>query len=118
MASTRNRNTQGDYKLEKAAYIKTCDWRTNMVYGVPETNYFPGNGIAGAKMARTELSGNYCEIESSLFGIGSTNLENPQPNTVPDIKRHKSLNFGDRIPIYMPRPLEVDTTIQRPMYLN
>lgn len=118
MASTRNRNTPGDYKLEKKSYQQTCDYNTYTSYGVAQTTYFPGVGIAGSNIPRSELSGNSCDIENSLFGIGSTNLENPLPPVLPDIKKLKSLNFADRIPVFMPKPLEVDTTIQRPMYLN
>lgn len=118
MASTRNRNTPGDYKMEKGAYIKTCDYNTYTSYGVPTESYFPGVGIAGAKMARTELAYNSCDIESSLFGIGSANLETPQPRVIPNIRQPKSLNFADRLPMFMPQPLEVDTAIQRPLYLS
>lgn len=118
MASTRNRNTMGDYKMEKLAYRQTCNYNTNTIYGATETTYFPGIGIAGSNLPRTELSRNSCDIEASLFGIGSTNLENPAPTVFPDIKRLKSLNFGDRVPLYMPKPLKVDTGAQRPLYLN
>ena len=118
MASTRNRNTMGDYKMEKWAYKQTCDYNTNTIYGTTESTFFPGIGIAGSKIPRAELSRNSCDIENSLFGIGSTNLENPTPVVLPDIKRIKSLNFGDRVPLYMPKPLQVDTAIQRPLYLN
>jgi hypothetical protein len=118
MASTRNKNTPGDYKQEKSAYKKSCNYNTYASYGVPEQSYFPGLGIAGAKMATTELASNPYDIESTLFGIGSTNLETPTPEVLPDIKQHKTLNFGDRIPLFMPKPLTVDTTIQRPMYLS
>jgi len=118
MASTRNRNTPGDYRLEKGAYQKSCDYNTYETYGVPGASYYPGLGIAGAKMARTELANNSCDIESNLFGIGANNLESPQPNVVPNMKQQKSLNFADRVPFFMPKQLEVDTSIQRPLYLS
>ena len=118
MASTRNRNTPGDYKLEKGAYQNACNYNTYATYGVPTASYFPGLGIAGAKMANTELASNSCDVESDLFGIGANNLETPQPKVVPNAKTPNSLNFSDRVPFYMPKPLEVDTGIQRPLYLS
>ena len=69
-------------------------------------------------MARDELTYNSCDIESDLFGIGSTNLEKRQMKLIPSIKTKQSLNFANRVPLYMPKPLEVDTTIQRPLYLS
>lgn len=118
MASTRNRNTPGDYKMEKGAYEKTCNYNTYETYGVPSASYFPGNGLTCAKMARTELAHNSCDIESSLFGIGSANMETPQPRVIPNIIRPKTLHIADRIQMFMPQPLDVDTTIQRPLYLS
>ena len=118
MASTRNRNTPGDYQLEKNSYKKSCNYNTYEPYGLPTTSYYPGLGIAGAKMARTELAKNSCDIESNLFGIGANNLEMPQPIVIPNIKQNKSLNFSDRVPFCMPKQLEVDTSIQRPLYLS
>jgi len=126
MASTRNRNTPGDYRLEKGAYQKTCDYNTYETYGVPTKSYYPGLGIAGAKMARTELAQNSCDIESNLFGIGANNLENPTSNGpsasglfAPTANGDlKTLDMADRVPFFMPKPLEVDTKIQRPLYLS
>ena len=118
MASTRNRNTPGDYRLEKGAYQAAATYNTYEPYGLPAASYYPGLGIAGAKMARTELASNSCDIESNLFGIGSTNLETPQPTVIPNMKQPKSLNFADRVPFFMPKQLEVDTSIQRPLYLS
>lgn len=118
MASTRNRNTPGDYKLEKNAYQKTCNYNTYESYGVPTASYYPGIGIAGSKIAKTELSHNSCDIESNLFGIGLNNLETPQPIYIPSLKTLQNLDFADRVPFYMPKPLSVDTSIQRPLYLS
>ena len=120
MASTRNRNTPGDYRLEKTQSIRPCYYNTYIQssYGIVNTTYFPGNGLIGARIPRSELSANSCDVETKLFGIGSCNLETPQPEIVPQIQQRQSLNICERIPLMVPSPLMVDTTMQRPLFLN
>ena len=119
MASTRNKNSPGDYKLEKKAIIEQGLYPTyiNSSYGIAQTTYFPGDGLCGAKVPTTELSENWCDIETQLFGIGSNNLENPKSIVVPEFKNLKSLNVIDKIPILIPKPLTTNTS-ERPMFLN
>ena len=64
-------------------------------------------------MAAENLSSNACDIESQLFGIGSTNLVNPQKQTQPKFHDVKSLNMIDRLPMVIPEPLIVEKN-QRP----
>jgi hypothetical protein len=120
MAATRNRNTPEDYRLEKNQSIRPCDFSTYVQspYGVATNTYFPGNGLIGARVPRSELSTNSCDIENMLFGLGSCSLEIQQAKVVPQIQPLKSLNIIDRIPMLVPEPIVVDTTKQRPMYLN
>jgi hypothetical protein len=120
MASTRNRNTPGNYRLEKTQSIRPCDYSTYIQssYGITNQTYFPGNGLIGARIPRSELSTNSCDIETQLLGIGSCNLETPQPEIVPEIQQRQSLNICDRIPLIVPPPLVVDTANQRPLFLN
>jgi hypothetical protein len=54
------------------------------------------------RIASTNLSNNNVDIESQLYGIGSTNLVTPKENVRAEIKRLKSLNVIDRIPNYIP----------------
>lgn len=119
MASTRNKNNPGDYKLEKKANNDQCLYSTyvNSSYGITETSYFPGDGLGGAKLPTTELSKNWCDLEAQLFGIGSNNLENPTPIVIPEFKNLKSLDVIDRIPLFIPKPLTISTS-ERPMFLN
>jgi hypothetical protein len=63
------------------------------------------------------LSANSADIESQLFGIGSTNLVNPQAPIAPDVYQHKSLNIADKIPILVPTPFQAYSN-QRPLFLN
>jgi len=77
----------------------------------------PGNGLLSGRIAGRDLASNSCDIESALFGIGSTNLENPLPKVTPQTNYLRSLNIMTRIP--MVTPLQYDNEPnQRPMYLN
>jgi hypothetical protein len=113
MASTRNKNTLGDYALEKQQNQGIIDFNTYRSYGVPLNTYFSGDGLLPGRVASENLSSNSCDIESMLRGIGATNLESPQSPATPDIKELKSLSIIDRIPLYVPRTLVVDPN-QRP----
>jgi len=117
MASTRNKNTPGDYRIEQKAYI---DRHLNIMDLTKRTSnqpVFPGNGLLQGKVASMDLASNYTDIESTLFGIGSTNLVQPLPLVVPDIHKYPSLNIIDRIPMIVPNPVYVNTK-QRANYLN
>lgn len=120
MASTRNRNTPGNYHLEQLAYQKAYDtmsYESSSYYGVPSVSYFAGNGLIGMKTAHRNLSSNYCDIESQLFGIGSTNLVSPVAPVQPNIHNLKSLNIFDKQAPVSPAPFAPQPN-QRPMYLN
>jgi hypothetical protein len=114
MASTRDRNTPGNYRMEQNINNSHVGWST-AAHEVAA--YHPGDGLGAAKTARTALATNACDIESQLFGIGSSNLENPQPIVVPQLARLKSLAVFDKPKVALPEPLNVDTR-NRPMFLN
>lgn len=117
MASTRNKNTQGNYKLEKTANINQSLYPLYEESRIVKPTYHPGDGLGPARMGTFELSENWCDIETGLFGIGSNNLENPQPEVVPKLKNIQSLHVIDKLPLFVPRPMNV-STIERPMFLN
>ena len=115
MASTRNKNTPGNYRAEQWSLEQN---RINQHYlyagnGQAITTHFAGNGLIGGWMPRTELSHNPIDIESSLYGIGSTNLVEPKSETVPYIKKVDSLNIADRLELLLPKPLYIEPN-QRP----
>jgi hypothetical protein len=114
MSSTRNRNTPGDYKLESSLNQSHVNYNTYGSYGVPTASYFPGNGLVQGRVASENLSGNACDIESFLRGIGSTNLVNPQPEVRPEIYSLKSLSIIDKTPLIIPSDLVIDAN-QRPL---
>jgi hypothetical protein len=110
MASTRNKNTPGNYAAEQ--------WSLNSQFadityihspnGQPITTHFPGNGLLTGRMAARDLAKNDVDIESRLFGIGSTNLVNPQGPMTAQVKSLQSLNVIDKIPMIVPSVLYVE----------
>ena len=117
MASTRSKNTPGDYQLETRSNLGHSSYLTFKSYGHANTTYFPGDGLIGAKISNVQLSKNYCDIESELRGIGTTNLVNTHVPTVAQINNLKSMSFIDRIPLIVPPPIVIKNN-ERPVVLN
>lgn len=120
MASTRNKNCAGDFKQQELAKEKFAgyySYEKSSFYGVPTTTYHAGDGLGCAKVAHRNLSSNYCDIETQLFGIGSTNLVNPMPEVKPDLYQLKHANIMDRLPVIPVSNVVYDPN-QRPMWLN
>jgi hypothetical protein len=117
MASTRNKNSPGDYKLEQNINTHIDQYKTMRSSTYAFENYLAGDGLLVGKTPRETLCANYCDVESELFGIGTTNLVKPKEPVVPSFNPVQSLNVIDRIPVIIPQPLVVENG-QRPMYLN
>ena len=114
MASTRNKNTPGDYLIEQTAYKHQIDYKTNVQYGIATSTLDAGHGLIQGKLPNSMLSGNPNDIESDLFGIGSTNLVSPNTPVNPELKQRQALSIVDRqIPLIMPKNLEIQAN-QRP----
>ena len=110
MASTKSKNTPGDYQIEQHTYDRYFGLVTTIhgAQGCPTTVNLPGNGLLTGKMYSRDLAKNDTDIETYLFGIGSTNLVHPQTPIVPDIHSLSSLNIASRIPILLPDPVVVE----------
>lgn len=120
MASTRSKNTPGDYESEQRAYTQNfayMSYETSPYYGVAPTTHLPGDGLIGMRAAHRVLANNYCDIESQLFGIGSTNLVSAASPVQPDIHALRPLDIFDKQPLLMPSPF-LPQANQRPLYLN
>ena len=115
MASTRNRNTPGNYCLEQRQYKESSNYTLypNSQYGAAYNTRLPGNGLLPAQIPWTKLSNNAADTESFLFGINSTNLVNPAPCFAPEITKLESTNIYENTPILMPEPLVIEKN-QRP----
>lgn len=113
MASTRNKNSPGNYSLEIEGKREQALYKVNEYYSVPtETNFF-GDGLLAGRVGPMKLSSNYCDIESELRGIGTTNLVQPLAPVEPDIFQLKSLNIIDRVPLIIPKPYQ-HSKVERP----
>lgn len=108
MASTSNKNTPGNYCLQQRSYGESLAYTeyANSQYGHAFKPAMPALGITPSHMPRNTLSNNPVAIESSLFGIGSTNLVDPQRAVVPELKDIPTINFFERTPLVMPAALE------------
>ena len=115
MASTRNNNTPNDYCLQQRSYKDASNYNEYMYSQVGRAfnNAMPCMGITPSHMPREAFSKNSVEIESSLFGINSTNLVNPQQPVVPNLKTLPEVSYFERVPMYMPENLVIETD-QRP----
>jgi hypothetical protein len=112
MASTRNKNTRSDFKIEQNAktmarnYVAFENSYAGKAYA-PALAY-ESVGILPTKMSREHFSQNSVDIESALFGINSTNLVDPQAPVVPQLKQLPEVKFFDRMALFMPEPLVVE----------
>lgn len=115
MASTRNRNTRGNYCLEQRQFKQFENYTLypNSQYGAAYNTRLPGNGLLAGQIPGNKLSHNALDTESFLFGINSTNLVNPAPCFVPEITKLNSENIFENSNIYIPEPLVIEKN-QRP----
>ena len=114
MASTRNKNWQGNYDLEQRINGGIIDNRTYKNYGLAYTNHFASDGLLMGSRPSNVLSYNATDIESQLRGISSTNLTGSSFKVEPDFKRMDSLAIIDKIAVILPEPLRIDEN-QRPL---
>lgn len=115
MSSTRNKNTYGNYQLENNDNVSLFNTIISNARIYPES-YIAGEGLLGGSCPMNIMSNNSVDIETSLLGIGSTNLVDPKPVTIDinDFKKLRSLNVCDKLPLVMPNPLTVQKG-QRPL---
>lgn len=117
MTSTRNKNTTQDYTLERKKTYTTEEYIFNNDYAVSNKTRLPDFGLNMPSLPRDKLANNSVNIESSLFGIGSSNLEKPQVPVNPEIIAN---TFGESIinkkPLYIPEPFNLNSN-QRPYFL-
>jgi hypothetical protein len=106
MSSTRNINNIGNFILENNKYDS---YFNNLIdeTQIYKTNYLPGEGLLVGAYPLNIMANNQVDIETSLFGIGSTNLIDPKPNTIElsNLKKLDSLNVCSKQPLVMPVPI-------------
>jgi hypothetical protein len=118
MASTRNKNTAGNFCLDQRQNVNTESWQLyiNGANGLAHDTRLPGNGLNPGQLPWSTLSHNPADIESFLFGINSTNLVNPAPALTPELKYLNTANIFKTTGTIMPVPLVVPKE-QRPFPL-
>jgi hypothetical protein len=118
MASTRNINTQSDYKLEQRNFeLFEAYNNQSPYYGKSYMPATPNCGLAPPKFSINERSHNGVDIESQLRGIDSTNLVKPKQEVVPNMKNIPEVVFYDRMQMILPDPLVVEKN-QRPYFMS
>lgn len=116
MASTRNKNTRGNYVIELNRNIQSQDYLLNKEYSEPVKTMCPGNGLGGSYIPRTQMSENPIEIESFLFGIGSTNLTKQEPPAFDaNLKCLPTNNLFTMPEVVVPKKFVANTN-QRPQF--
>jgi hypothetical protein len=115
MASTRNKNTPGNYCLDQRQFKEMHKWSLyeNSSHGQAFDTKLAGTGLNPCQMPWTTLSHNPADIESFLFGINATNLVNPAGPLMPELKYLSSADIFKTGPTLMPLPLVVPK-FQRP----
>ena len=108
MASTRNKNTEGNYKLEQSQLLGQSNYIHYESYAKPTETMFAGNGLLCGRVGSNGLSTNACDIESYLYGIGTTNLVTPYEKPSLDIKHLNSLNICKKADVLIPEPLVIE----------
>ena len=117
MASTRNKNTYGNYCLEEKQYSQNAQYTlyANSQYGEAYNTCLAGNGLNPGQMPWNTMSNNAADIENFLFGINSTNLVNNSPPTLlPQLKQLNSVNLYEKSVVFVPEPLTIEKH-QRPL---
>lgn len=86
MASTRNNNTNINYKTQQLQDKNFINNHMYLGYHLPNQEILPEIGTVSSRRSQNALSNNFIDIESTLFGINSTNLVNPQKPINPQLK--------------------------------
>jgi|UniRef100_A0A6C0D516 hypothetical protein len=116
MTSTRNKNSQLNYNLEKSCKEKLLREKLYLhsSSGRPTSECIPCIGYTPSHISRDALANNAIDIESQLRGIGSTNLETPCEIVAPSLRTLDFKEFFERQPyVVMPYPMIYETN-QRP----
>ena len=116
MASTRNLNTKGDYAVKKKESSAIHNY---MTYSGFSTNFEPAYFKRGANPSiyAGQLCNNAIDVESTLRGIRSTNLEGPSFSATPELIPIGEKQYFTVNPTYIPQPYH-HSTVERPLYLN
>ena len=113
MASTNLKNACGMYNLEQKINTNHIHKKTYKGQTVPRRSNYSNLGVnyrvGIGGYYNNVLSNNTTDIESQLYGIGSTNLVEKKEPTRPQLNKLEAISFFDpKIPLLMPYPLVVE----------
>ena len=115
MASTRNLNTKGDYQVKKAESMNVNNYMLYQGFSTNKPSYFVRG--SNPSIYAGQLDSNAIDVESTLRGIGSTNLEGPSFKADPSPNQIRCISYFDVNNIYIPAPYQ-HSTVERPLYLS
>lgn len=112
MTSTNLKNSCGMYKLEQNINRNSELSQVYKGQGINNNSKFANLGINNQRMIggyyNSVLSNNPTDIESSLYGIGSSNLVEKKEPTIPQLNNLKTATFFDpKLSLFVPQPLVV-----------
>ena len=108
MSSTRNKNTVGNYEREQDEMHKSRKYEMYVGFGHNDSTHFAGDGLIHGKYPYNTLAKNYYDVESELFGIGSTNLVNARSAFIPEPTEMKTLSIINKNPVLLPESLVIE----------
>ena len=100
MASTRNLNMKTEYAEQQKRHDLKQHYDIN-AYGRPTEELLPTHMMNYGSMSRDALSNNAVDIETELFGIGSTNLVVEKSPVRPGLIKHNTIEFSTMAPLVM-----------------
>ena len=114
MASTRIKNSKTDYQRESAEKDLFKEHVMNTSRRFAHKNALPAAGINVGQMPRESLAKNATDIESALYGIGSSNLVEEKGPVQPQLHNLPSVHFFERnTSVIVPQHLVIERD-QRP----
>jgi len=116
MSSTRNKNSQGDYNLEKKHNATFFKYFQEKDFAVHKNTSFMTLG-SNPSFKRDQMSSNAVDVESMLRGIRSTNLEGNSFSVVPEAKTVGHYELFERQKVYLPNSFHLSLS-ERPNVLN
>jgi hypothetical protein len=113
MTSTNLKNACGMYKLEQKINTDHIHKKTYKGQTMPRRSNYPNLGVNYSVgiggYYNNVLSNNTTDIESQLYGIGSSNLVEKKEPTIPQLNKLEAATFfNPKIPLSIPNPLVVE----------
>ena len=109
---TSLKNSKGMYCLEQKAIDRQFDTNIWKFITIATDTRFPCAGVNMPMMTNgynnNILSKNASDIESALFGIGSTNLVRSKPLVTPKLNEINQIKFFNTMNTFLPEPLVIE----------